>query len=133
MIRLNDWHEFNAEPKNFGNIPVECFAGKGKWVDLFIETRTKDIKINQLRNFFGEIQSILNDPEKKKTEELRNTVSILEMNLAYDFGRNVITGEFYELITKSLEKIHTPEDFDKFVIFIKALIAYHKLHASANK
>jgi CRISPR-associated protein Csm2 len=132
MANLADWKEF-GEKKDFKDIPVESFAGKDQWADKFMKARHKDLKINQLRNFFGEIQSIQKNPkiwEKGQDKELKEAVSLLQMNLAYDFGRNVITRDFYDIITVSLAKVKVEEDFKKFVVFIKSLIAYHKFHSS---
>ena len=136
MVNLSDWKEFNDEKSHFSKIPIESFAAKGKWADQFIESRYKDLKINQLRNFFGELQLIQSDPTLFKPENktmFGDKKAMLEMNLAYDFGRNVITKEFYDLITESLKKVQQEDDFDKFVVFIKSLIAYHKYYEKMNK
>ena len=130
MANLTEWKEF-GEKKDFKDIPVESFAGKDRWADNFMKAKHKELKINQLRNFFGEIKSIQKNPEIwKNKEELRDAVSMLEMNLAYDFGRNVIARDFYDIITASLAKVKVEDDFKKFVVFIQSLIAYHKFHST---
>jgi CRISPR type III-A-associated protein Csm2 len=134
MANLNDWKEFN-EKKHFGEIPIESFAGQGKWSDSFMSKGHKDIRINQLRNFFGEIQVIQRNPEiwqPANRQSFKDSIAMLQMNLAYDYGRNVITREFYDMMTQSLGKITTEKDFSNFVVFVKSLIAYHKFY-SANK
>ena len=91
------------------------------------------LKINQLRNFFTEIQRVQNDESTKRDKEkLKESLSLVEMNLAYDFGRNVINRDFYNLIIRSLKKIEGEKDFDQFFIFMKSLIAYHKYHSKQN-
>lgn len=131
MSELNELKKLIAEKNHFSEIPIQSFAGKDQSVDRFMKAKHKDLKINQLRNFFGEIQTIRKNPEIwKSKEELQKTVSMLEMNLAYDFGRNVITRDFYDIVTASLKKVKVEEDFKKFVIFIQSLIAYHKFHSS---
>ena len=130
MANLTEWKEF-GEKKDFKDISVESFAGKDRWADKFMRAKYKELKINQLRNFFGEIKSIQKNPEIwKNKEELQDAVSMLQMNLAYDFGRNVITRDFYDIITASLAKVKVEDDFKKFVVFIQSLIAYHKFHST---
>jgi len=132
MSIIENWTEFSQQA-NFKDIPIESFAGKEKWADNFMKEFHSKLKINQLRNFFTEIQRVQKDEtikhDKKKLEE---SLSLVEMNLAYDFGRNVINRDFYNLIIKSLKKISGEKDFDQFFIFMKSLIAYHKYHSKQN-
>ena len=137
MADYNEWKKLIAQKEHFSEIPVEIFAGKGRWADQFIKSilqnseESKKLKINQLRNFFGEIRTIQRNPEiRENLQELRNAISMLEMNLAYDFGRNVINREFYNIITFTLTKVKNGDDFKKFFIFIQSLIAYHKLYSN---
>ena len=133
MSLLSDWPDF-LQKKNFREIPIASFAKKGNWVDKFMNVQHKNIKINQLRNFFGEIQAIKKNPHMWQSEhELHNAIAMLDMNLAYDFGRNVITKDFYETIIEALKKVHDEQDFNKFFTFIQALIAYHKFHSVESK
>ena len=55
-----EWAEFSA--KRFKEIPIDSFAGKEKWADKFMKANHEKLKINQLRNFFGEITAIKKDP-----------------------------------------------------------------------
>jgi CRISPR-associated protein Csm2 len=133
MSLLSNWPEF-SQKKNFREIPIASFAKTGNWVDNFMKVHHKEIKINQLRNFFGEIQTFKKNPDVWQNEqELHNAIAILEMNLAYDYGRNVITKDFYKTIIEALKKVHNKEDFNKFFTFIQSLIAYHKFHTAESK
>jgi len=126
-----EWAEFSA--KRFKEIPIDSFAGKEKWADKFMKANHEKLKINQLRNFFGEITAIKKDPtiwDEKETGRLKESLALLEMNMAWDYGRNVISKDFYNLITDSLDKITNEEDFRQFVVFVQSLIAYHKLHSN---
>lgn len=128
MPTLPEWPEFAEE--RFKDISIASFAGEDKWADNFMRVRYTDLKINQLRNFFGEIQKIQNDSliweNEQKSED---ALSMIGMNLAYDYGRNVITQDFYSIISASLKKIKNKEDFERFVLFVKSMIAYHKYHS----
>lgn len=108
-----------TQTKNFKDIPVESFMGSEGWAKSFMQKNHASIKMNQLRNFFGEIKVIKDSfslPEKAK----------LETNLAYDYGRNVITKDFFEIVNRALAKTNDGKDFEKFVSFVESLIAYHK-------
>lgn len=132
MATLSEWTEF-AENSRFKDIPIKSFAAKDEWVDNFMSRFHSKIRINQLRNFFGEIQTIKNNPtiwQDSELVELKNKLAMVEMNLAYDYGRNVITKDFFETITASLKKIEDEKDFKQFVVFIQSLIAYHKFHSN---
>jgi len=125
---LNNWDDFAAS--RFQDVSIASFAKSGAVADVFMKQFHERVKINQLRNFFGEIKKVQNSKSIFDDDaRLKDELAVLEMNLAYDYGRNVITKEFYQLMVQSLSKIITADDFSKFVTFIKSLIAYHKFHA----
>jgi CRISPR type III-A-associated protein Csm2 len=113
------------------DIPLADFIKKNGYIDLFMaeqikkaKDKEKAININQLRNFFNEIRKL-----KIEKEEFDLGIARIEMNLAYDYGRNVITKDFYDLTTSLLKKVKGMEDFDIFDEIVQALIAYFKLHS----
>lgn len=108
-----------TQTKNFKDINVTSFMGSEGWSKSFMQKNHGNIKMNQLRNFFNEIKVM-------KTKFSKEDKVKLETNLAYDYGRNVITKEFFEIVSRSLAKTNSPEDFKNFVTFIESLIAYHK-------
>jgi CRISPR-associated protein Csm2 len=120
------FEEYLVESNNFKDVPVTSFMGNEGWAKEFMQANHQKIKMNQLRNFFNEINAIKDDftPQAKV---------ILETNLAYDYGRNVISKEFYEIINRSLMKTKIPEDFKNFVRLIESLIAYHKFYHTENQ
>jgi CRISPR-associated protein Csm2 len=88
-----------------------------------------EMKVTQLRKFFTQFKAI----EKKLKEKsgpleapLKAELLLLNVDLAYAFGRNLITKEFYDRIKTYLSEISTPEDVRKLVQFLEAVIAYHK-------
>ena len=124
-----DYLTFTKQGEHLSTLPIEEFIQKDGIADEFMKKRHGQIKINQLRNFFSEIKSI--KPENfSSTNKAR-----LEMSLAYDYGRNVITNDFYDLVTKLLSKINIEnkkEDFKQFFEMVQALIAYHKYHSKQS-
>ncbi len=109
-----------TQTKHFKDIPVTSYMGHEGWARAFMKKNHSEIKMNQLRNFFNEIKRVkgnFSPSEKVK----------LETNLAYDYGRSVITKDFYEIISRCLAKTNDNDDFDNFVNLMETLIAYHKL------
>ena len=111
-------------------IPLEEFIKKEGAASSFMKNRYEQIKINQLRNFFSEIKAI---QRSEKTISAADKAR-LEMNLAYDYGRNVINKDFYELMITLLAKtrINNQKDFSNFVEMVQALIAYHKFYVVSS-
>lgn len=118
------------KPGPFADVPAESFMGQDKWADLFMKKNLKKIKMNQLRNFFDEIKALKPQGKLGAADKAK-----LEMNLAYDLGRNVINREFFDVLIKCLNKIRidNSKDFDHFVAFVRSLIAYHKYHSITQK
>lgn len=115
------------------DIPLADFIKKDGHIDHFMskqiqeaKDKEKAININQLRNFFNEIKMLQTG---KQEDNFNLGIARIEMNLAYDYGRNVINKEFYELTTALLQRVAEKIDFDNFYEIVKALIAYHKLHS----
>lgn len=130
MTSISEWTDFQ-KAHSFEKLSAKDFAAKGKFADTFMKAHFKDIKINQLRNFFSGVQTCQKQLHGKPGE-FEDSLALLQMNLAYDFGRNVIPREFYDTMTQSLGKVRVPKDFERFVQFVQALIAYHKFHANQN-
>lgn len=121
----------NLNPKNpLKDWQSSEFAGKDKEVAKAMQNKKfrEEIKMNQLRNFFGEVKKL----QQTNKSDLKNGIAKLEMNLAYDTGRGVISENFYKEIIKCTNNIHDEEDLKRFVEFLTALIAYHKFHSTAK-
>lgn len=91
------------------------------------------LKITQLRKLFAEIKRLERELKGKKDDEplqgqFYDQLWLLQPELAYAKGRNLIDADFFELMRKSLvkEKLRTVADFRRFSQFLTAVVAYSK-------
>ena len=110
-----------------------------KLAKKFIEISKKDggITSTQIRKFYDDLlldqkKAKVQDEEtfKKKTLPL---IRMTEAKIAYSVGRGVLNKTFYEDMSEYLRKIERKEDFENFVLFYQALIAYLKYEEVAKK
>ncbi len=113
-----------------------------KWAEKFAQyiaekDQAKDsepVTTNQLRKFFGEVRRIqlLSIGEKTKTQESLNGIEMLMPRLAYDVGRqkgkNKIDDLKYQLDIPLKKLAEGQGDFNRFVMVLEAIVAYHKLY-----
>jgi len=113
----------------------EDYALEGKIADIIAKKEKEkgkgEMKFTQIRKFFGHIKKIetTDIKGKKDNEEFDLTKLYLLMpELAYGYGRGVISKDFYEVMKICLggNKIKTVADFKMFVNLLTAVIAYHK-------
>lgn len=120
------------------------------------EDFSKNIKTNQIRNFYSAINSIRQkanekakfkydekdeeskqkEENKQKLAELTNQINmeiiLLEPKLAYATGRQPAVRGFYNLIKEAVIAYKNVNDNDKdkavanFIILIESVVAYHK-------
>jgi len=119
----------DLNPKDY--ITVE--ADKRGFAEIIASTVGKDeeMKFTQLRKFFGHIKKIeASDIKGKKENETIDAtkVYLLLPELAYCYGRKLITKNFYDVFKICLtdNRIKTVGDFKRLVDFLAAVIAYCK-------
>ena len=103
-----------------------------KWTRSGGET----LKATQLRRFFHAIKKVERSLKGRETEtqalppEVRQQLLPVMPELAYARGRKLIPQDFYDLMKTCLqsEKLQTVQDFNVFVAFLTAILAYHKYH-----
>jgi CRISPR-associated protein Csm2 len=96
----------------------------------------KSLNITQLRKFFAEVKDIEKKlrPEKSKFDDVKDKIFLLQPQLAYASGRNLIPPGFYKLMSVCLRKIDVEnvsekqkkDNFFRFTKFLEAIVAYHK-------
>lgn len=93
------------------------------------------LKTSQLRKFFDAIKDIENrvdDVDDIEWDRLRGRFYLLQPKLAYARARDLVPEDFYRLMSTSMQKIRTDdresfkEDYERFVRFLEAIVAYHK-------
>lgn len=94
------------------------------------------MKITQLRKFFTQFKSI-EKKLKEKTGDLapadKNELALLNIELAYSYGRELISSAFYNRIKTYISETKTVKDLQKLVKFLEAVIAYHKYEEIKKK
>jgi len=116
--------------------PVKDFAEVGGDADVIAEACRKSLKPSQMRRFFDQSRRIQRDLSRDKSwTEVAPQVSMLQPLLHYASARRVIPRDFLEVMLTSLKKIDVgtnemekKENFDKFLEFFQAIVAYHKFH-----
>lgn len=91
------------------------------------------IKTNQIRNFFGAVNSVRQMVKAgKNAEEIRRELILLQPKLAYAGGRKKEVKPFAEFmidVIKSTVNAQKQDDAIKnFFAFVEALVAYHKFY-----
>ena len=121
---------------HFKDVPIIDFAPKDKWADKIAEKLGDKMKTTQLRKFFTSIKSMEQKTKgKDKTDHFNDpSIYMLIPHLAYAKARKLIIPDFYNLIKEIIGdgqngKIKTVEDFNRFVEFMTAIVAYHKQYS----
>lgn len=117
--------------KNFSDFDPEYFAKENGAAHIVAVDVKQKMKVTQLRKFFGHIKKIQAKYKGKNDEDRveKNELYLLLPELAYALGRNLISPNFYELMKLSLgtSKIEKVKDFHRFIEFLSAVLAYHKM------
>ena len=85
---------------------------------------------SQLRNFFGEIRRI----QMKGYEQHQTEFIMLKPKLAYATARVLQSSwknrikDFKEVLSSAINSVEQKEDFENFVNFVEATVAYHKAY-----
>ncbi|MCX7733150.1 MAG: type III-A CRISPR-associated protein Csm2 [bacterium] len=90
------------------------------------------MKFNQIRKFFGHVKNLESKIKGKKGSEkidpeFKRELDLLIPELVYGVARDVVDEKFYRVMEVCIrQKIKTFEDFERFVEFLTAIIAYYK-------
>lgn len=118
--KLNSLKEYN----------VDDFVRFDGDVDILTrQLKNDDIKTTQLRKFFAAVKEINLETKTKTWNELKVKFFLLMPKLAYAKGRKLISEDFYNLLESAMNKVQSKEDFNRFVEFLEAIVAFYK----ANK
>ena len=118
--KLNSLKEYN----------VDDFVRFDGDVDILTrQLKNDDIKTTQLRKLFAAVKEINLETKTKNWNELKVKFFLLMPKLAYAKGRKLISEDFYNLLESAMNKVQSKEDFNRFVEFLEAIVAFYK----ANK
>lgn len=120
------------------NLKPEEYAVPNGWADQ-IARESKKVKTAQLRKFFNEIKRLhLQTKSQKDINKVKSELIKIIPELIFAKGRDVITPDFYNLLEASILKNENGkmvcrfteyEEFENFVSFLEAIVAYHKVYA----
>ncbi len=90
----------------------------------------------QLRRFFGDVREL--ETKIKKEIDIKSDneqaegwskhiplIKMLKSKLAYSMGRGVIPRSFAAMLSKAIDQIKTPRDFNGFVLFFESIVGYY--------
>ncbi|MBW6480336.1 MAG: type III-A CRISPR-associated protein Csm2 [Bacteroidales bacterium] len=97
---------------------------------------SKNLKTNQVRNFFSAVLSIKNKVELMgndfKFNEIETELILLKPKLAYAAGRQTSVRPFKEFVDEALEALIKAKDkkkaLENFFSLVESFVAYHKYH-----
>lgn len=134
---INDVIKHLEGLQKLSDLKPEDYALENKIADKIARAKG-DMKITQIRKFFGHIKKIesIDLKNKKDGDEFDLAKLYLLMpELAYSLGRGVINREFYDVMKLCLgsNKIKVVSDFKRFVELLTAVIAYSKMQEAEKK
>ena len=102
-----------------------------------VAKNSKKLNTTQLRKFFAALKKM----EQKDTwEEIETEFYLLKPRMAVAVGRGNVPKNFYNVILAAMSKVDNVEDdetkmknFDIFVKFFEAIVAYHKYEEEVAK
>lgn len=97
------------------------------------ELKNKNVTTSQIRNFLDEVNRIEADNRRNKGSFDGSQVVFLDIQLAYAAGREDKLKDFTRLFSAAIKQVRSKEDFDRFVKFTQAVVAYHRFHGGSNR
>lgn len=97
------------------------------------ELKNKNVTTSQIRNFLDEVNKIEAESRRSRDSFDRSRVVFLDIQLAYAAGREDRLKDFARLFSAAVKRVHSREDFDRFVKFTQAVVAYHRFHGGSNR
>ena len=102
-----------------------------------VAKNSSKLNTTQLRKFFAALKKM----EQKETwNEIETEFYLLKPRMAVSVGRKNLPKPFYEVILAAMAKVDNVEDddlkmknFDIFVKFFEAIVAYHKYEEEVSK
>ena len=102
-----------------------------------IAKNSKNLNTTQLRKFFAALKKM----EHKETwDEIETEFYLLKPRMAAGVGRGNVPKNFYNVILAAMSKVDNVADdelkmknFDIFVKFFEAIVAYHKYEEKVSK
>lgn len=123
-----------------GKIDPELFSSKAEQFAKEVykgqtKTNGKANKPTQLRKFYDEVlrfdgilKSCSHEKQKEEFEKLLPYLKMLNAKVAYAMGRDLVTEEFRDFISQSINQIESRDDFDIFASLFEAFMGFYKYY-----
>jgi CRISPR-associated protein Csm2 len=97
------------------------------------ELKNKNVTTSQIRNFLDEVNRIEAENRRRRGSFDGSQVVFLDIQLAYAAGREDRLKDFARLFSAAIKQVRSKKDFDRFVKFTQAVVAYHRFHGGSNR
>lgn len=121
---------------SFSEIKPKDYADEDGYAAI-IAKELKKLNANQLRKFFGAVRNI--EKKNEKWSDIEPELYLLKPKFAVSVGRKLIPEDFFKVMNTCLNKIDVgkkdkkKENFNNFVKFFEAIVAYHKYYESIGE
>ena len=137
MSDINDVKNKINACGTLSEIPVKDFLDAETGYAHIVAKNSKKLNTTQLRKFFAALKKM----EQKTTwVEIETEFYLLKPRMAVSVGRKNLPKTFYDVILVAMAKVDNVEDddvkmknFDIFVKFFEAIVAYHKYEEEVAK
>jgi CRISPR type III-A-associated protein Csm2 len=100
--------------------PDKKINKNGRWVE-----NKNALSKSQIRRFFGEVKSLhMKYRQIKNWEKIKPMFKMLRSKAAYASSRGNIPIEFKEFLDKNIDKVNEASEFENFVMYFEAVLAY---------
>ena len=120
------------EGKREGKGNVELLIPK---IEKFGEylAKTANLKTSQIRKFFDAVKKIQNETRVKKSGNIRARILRIKPQLAYATAKQPRQlKDFADVVHTAIDKVKDEKDFEYFVEFVEAIVAYHKYYGGRD-
>lgn len=123
--------------ETLSEIPAKDFLDAETGYAHIVAKNSKKLNTTQLRKFFAALKKM----EQKTTwDEIETEFYLLKPRMAVSVGRKNLPKPFYDVILAAMAKVDNVSDdeikmknFDTFVKFFEAIVAYHKYEEEVSK
>ena len=123
--------------QTLSEIPTKDFLDAETGYAHIVAKNSKKLNTTQLRKFFAALKKL----EQKDTwDEIETEFYLLKPRMAVAVGRKNLPKDFYNVIMAAMAKVDNVADdelkmknFDMFVKFFEAIVAYHKYEEEVSK
>ena len=137
MSDINDVKNKIKACNTLSEIPAKDFLDAETGYAHIVAKNSKKLNTTQLRKFFAALKKL----EQKDTwDEIETEFYLLKPRMAVSVGRKNLPKPFYDVILAAMAKVDNASDeevimknFDIFVKFFEAIVAYHKYEEEVSK